>query len=149
MRDAIESFPATAAHIADGAPNEEIRRSRALPGEWIMKIKRRIVGDGFETTEPYRYFSPRYGRAITIPKLFYSDGATGAIDIESDAWIIHDHICRYGVWDDGAPINNWQASTVLSDILWSEGRWCRAIYWWFATWLFGGGAARENGMTPQ
>ena len=109
-------------------------------------IARRVVGDGYETIARYVYRSSRYGKSITIPSRFYSDGATGAIDIESDAWIVHDHICRYGMWDDGSQITNWQASTVLCDILWSEGRWCRAFYWWPTTWLFGGGAARENGM---
>lgn len=110
-------------------------------------IPLRTVGDGYETTREYVYFSHRYGKFITIPAGFYSDGATGALDIDSNAWVVHDHICRYAVWDDGTPINNWQASTVLCDILRDEGRWCRAIYWWPATWLLGGGAARENGMT--
>ena len=93
-----------------------------------------------------RHNSERYGKTVTVPAGYHSDGATGAIDIYSDGWWVHDWLCDHGVWDDGSPCNNWQASTVLSDILRAEGRWVRAIYWWPATWLFGGGKARKNGM---
>ncbi len=110
-------------------------------------IRLRLVGDGYETTVQYRYYSPRYNRYITIPVRFYSDGATRASDLENtDAWIVHDHICRYAVWDDGTPIDNWTASTVLADILWRDGYRVESFWWWWATYLFGGGAARENGM---
>jgi len=128
--------------------------------EFVPKIPRKIVGDGYEVTKRYRFYSRRYNRWLTIPAGFYSDGATNAPDIVSDAWIVHDHICRYGVWDDGTLIDNWTASTVLADILWNEAkviagmglRWegfirrCRSVSWWFATYFFGGGAARKNGM---
>lgn len=112
----------------------------------MRNIKYKEVGDGYEVTEGYFYYSKRYNRRITIPKGFYSDGATGAKDIDSDGWIVHDHICRYAVWDDGTRIDNWTASTVLGDILYSEGYTWRAYYWWWATYLLGGGAARKNGM---
>lgn len=92
------------------------------------------------------YNSPRYGKTVSVPEGYESDGATGAIDIWSEGWWVHDRLCERGTWDDGTMCNNWQASTVLSDILRSEGRWIRAIYWWPATWLFGGGKARDNGM---
>ncbi len=102
------------------------------------------------------YHSPRYNKNVTVPKGYVSDGATGAIDIQSEAWKVHDWLCgNYlgtrpkppgGQWDDGTPCTNWQASTVLSDILKAEGRWIRARYWWAATWLFGGGKARDVGM---
>ncbi len=111
-----------------------------------MKIKYKVVGDGYEVTERYKYYSKRYNRYLTIPLGFYSDGATGAKDVDSNGWIIHDLICRYGVWDDGTKIDNWTASTVLADILWEDGFHFRALSWWFATYLFGGGAARDNGM---
>lgn len=92
------------------------------------------------------YHSPRYGKQVTIPPGYLSDGATGAIDIASESWWVHDRLCDTGTWDDGTPCTNWQASAVLGDILRAEGRWARAIYWRAATWLFGGGKARANGM---
>lgn len=123
-----------------------------------MKIKK--VGDGYEVKKDFTYYSKRYNRNLTISKGFYSDGATMALDIDSDAWIVHDHICRYGRWNDGSKIDNWSASTVLSDILSDEAkslinngkkfqgyiREIRSYYWWLATFLFGGGAARKNGL---
>lgn len=114
------------------------------PGKFISV---KLVGDGYEVTSGYTYYSPRYNRFLTIPEGFYSDGATNALDIpNTDAWIVHDHICRYAVWDDGTKIDNWTASTVLGDILWRDGYHLRAVVWWWATYLFGGGAARDNGM---
>lgn len=110
-------------------------------------IKYKRVGDGYEVTEKHVYYSPRYNRKLTIDEGFYSDGATWAIDIQkTDAWIIHDHICRYARWDDGTRIDNLTASTVLRDLLWRDGYYFRAWYWFWATYLIGGGAARDNGM---
>ena len=94
----------------------------------------------------FTYYSKRYNKKITVPKGYKSDGATGAIDINSKAWWVHDILCEFGKFDDGTPCNNLQASSVLSDILKSEGRWFRARSWFVATWLFGGGKARDNGM---
>lgn len=90
------------------------------------------------------YLSPRYNKKVIVPEGFESDGATGAIDIYSDSWWIHDKLCNTGTWEDGSPCTNWQASTVLSDILREEGHTLRAIYWWPATWFFGGGKCRER-----
>ena len=91
------------------------------------------------------YTSPRYGKKITVPAGFQSDGATGAIDIWSDSWWVHDKICDDPHWDDGAPITAWQAATVLHDILEKEGHWARAWYWRLSTFLLGCKAARRNG----
>ena len=96
--------------------------------------------------EEFTYYSKRYDKSVTVVQGYKSDGATGAFDINSKAWWVHDVLCEYGVWDDGTPCNNWQASSVLSDILKSEGRWFRSRSWFIATWLFGGGKARDNGM---
>ena len=103
-----------------------------------------------------KYYSKRYDKYVTVPEGYLSDGASGAIDIYSDGWFVHDWICgnwlgagpkpKGGEFDDGTKINNRQASQILSDILRSEGRWIRAQYWYTFTWLFGGGKARENGM---
>lgn len=112
----------------------------------MKKIQIEKVGDGYEVIKAYRYYSLRYNRYLSIPLGFYSDGATGAKDVDSDGWIVHDYICRYAKWDDSTPIDNWTASTVLADILWTDGHHFRSVSWWIATYLFGGGAARDNGM---
>ena len=44
------------------------------------------------------------------------------------------------------PITNWQASTILSDILWEEKRWFRSVYWKWFTFFLGCKLARKNGM---
>ena len=93
------------------------------------------------------YRSPRYGKTIIVPEDYPSDGASGpASDIWSQAWWVHDVMCDTGKWEDGSRCTNWQASRVLSDILESEGRWFRKRTWLWSTFLFGGGAARKNGM---
>lgn len=94
----------------------------------------------------YDYYSKRYKKHVEILPGMLSDGATGAFDIISDAWWVHDKICNTGVWADGSKVTNFQCSMVLSDILRSEGRLFRSFGWFFATFLFGGGKARENGM---
>ena len=94
----------------------------------------------------FTYYSWRYDKFVTVKAGFESDGATGARDINSLSWWVHDVLCDFGVFDDGTPCTNWQASMILSDILKAEGRWFRARSWFVATWLFGGGKARDNGM---
>ena len=111
-----------------------------------MKIQTKTVGDGYKVLHQYHYHSNRYKRDIIIPKGFYSDGATDAIDINSDAWIVHDYICRYGIWYGGEKICNFQASMIVYDILKEEGHDIRKYAWFLATFLFGGGQARRNGM---
>ena len=101
----------------------------------------------YECPKKIIYPSVRYGKRITVPEGYKSDGASGpASDIWSDAWWVHDVMCDLGTWDDGTPCTNWQASRILSDILKAEGRWFRARTWLVATFLFGGGKARKNGM---
>lgn len=100
----------------------------------------------YELKRKIYYFSPRYNRAISAEAGERFDGATGAIDINSNSWIIHDVLCRDGCFYDGTPCNNLQASLVLRDILEDEGRWFRKNTWFLATWLFGGGKARDNGL---
>jgi len=94
----------------------------------------------------YVYYSKRYNATVTALVGDVFDGATGALDINSFGWIVHDVLCRDGCFDSGKPCNNWQASKVLADILKSEGRWFRRHTWFVATWLFGGGKARANGL---
>ena len=104
-------------------------------------------GYKYRALNAWTYFSPRYKRAITIPRGFECDGASGpAWDIGSDAWGVHDVLCRLGTWDDKTPLCNWQASSVLGDILRADGHWARASYWKYATLFFGCDAAKANGM---
>lgn len=81
------------------------------------------------------YYSKRYDKYVTIKQGWYSDGATWAIDITSLGWWVHDRLCERCTWDDGTPCTRWQGSKVLSDILKAEGRWARAWYWKYATYL--------------
>ncbi len=74
----------------------------------------------------YPYYSPRYNKTKTLPAGMVSDGATGATDIVSAAWWVHDALLEDGDWDDMSPVSRLQAARVLSDILMSEGRWIRA-----------------------
>lgn len=92
------------------------------------------------------YYSKRYDKYVTVIKDYPSDGASGAIDINSTAWWVHDVLCDKGTFDDGSECNNWQASMILRDILWNEGFWFRSLTWRPMTHLFGGGKARDNGM---
>lgn len=92
------------------------------------------------------YHSPRYDKWVMAKLGDVFDGATGALDIDSRGWIFHDVLCRDGCFEDGTPCNNWQASMVLKDILKEDGKWFRKYTWFAATWLFGGGKARDNGL---
>lgn len=103
-------------------------------------------GYNYVITKDVAYFSKRYGKWVKAKKGEKFDGATGAMDIDSKGWIIHDVLCRDGKFSDGTECTNWQASRILSDILSSEGRYIRSKTWFAATWLFGGGKARRNGM---
>lgn len=105
-----------------------------------------IDGKTYRLEEDAEYYSKRYDKYITLKKGKLSDGATGAMDIHSLGWWVHDKLCDDGVFDDGTECTNLQASTILADILSSEGRWARSKYWWLTTWILGGGKARQNGM---
>lgn len=105
-----------------------------------------ILAKPYVALTEYTYYSKRYGKSATIKKYMRSDGATGAFDIASCSWWVHDQLCDTGEWDDGTKLTNWQCSQVLGDILRSEGRWARARYWRTTTFLAGGGKARKNGM---
>ena len=80
----------------------------------MKQVRYKRVGDGYESLSSYVYYSPRFNRTLTVPTGFYSDGATGARDVDTDAWWVHDVICRYGKWDSGELIDNFTASTVLA-----------------------------------
>jgi hypothetical protein len=102
--------------------------------------------NGYKICQKFSYKSYRYAKAVIINEGTISDGATGAFDIISAGWWVHDELCKTGHWSDGTKCTNLQASTVLHDILKSEGRWFRAKTWFIMTFLFGGGVCRKNGM---
>ena len=79
--------------------------------------------------ENIRYHSKRYNKWVFINKGYISDGATGAMDIRSLSWWVHDKLCETYTWRDGTHCSRKQGSQVLSDILKAEGRWARAWYW--------------------
>jgi len=115
--------------------------------DYITKLKAKDgVVLGYFVTESISYYSKRYDKTIIVSKSDLSDGATSAPDIDSFGWIFHDELCATGKFSDNSKCSNWQASQVLSDILKEESQVVRSFTWKWATWLFGGGKARENGM---
>ena len=105
-------------------------------------------GDGekeYVLCEPIYYYSKRYKKNLTVPEGYHSDGASGALDIHSAGWWVHDKICDNPMWDDCVKITAYQAAQVLSDILFSEGRYFRSLYWKWSTLFFGCFNARKNG----
>jgi hypothetical protein len=103
-------------------------------------------GYNYVLMERIDYYSKRYNKRIVGKIGEFFDGATGGLDIDSRAWIVHDILCRDGTFNDGTKCTNWQASVILSDILKEDGKWFRRYTWFAATFLFGGGKARENSM---
>jgi len=104
----------------------------------LKTIKYHRRNDGrYECDEDYEYYSPRYGKRVHIAKGTLSDGATGALDIHSSAWWVHDELCRTAHWSDLTSVGPWQCACVLSDILWKEGHFLRAVYWKYFTYFLG------------
>lgn len=117
---------------------------------------------------------PYLGWFVLIPKDRESDGATWARDLGAeergwrklwstvvsyfmdtpkdkitDAWFCHDEICLNGyVAINGTKVlvSNFSCSLCLSLLLWRDGYKMESFTWFFATFLFGGGKARKNGM---
>jgi len=121
----------------------------------IVEVNGKIM---YRLNEPFTYYSHRYDKFVTVSTKDLSDGATGAADITSRCWWVHDQLCNTGVFDDGTKCSNWQASQILQDIMVEESppkgweryrpssRYWQSTRWFFATLLFGGGKARENGI---
>ena len=112
----------------------------------------------YRLNESFTYYSKRYDKNVTVDTRELSDGATGAADITSRCWWVHDQLCNTGVFDDGTLCSNWQASQILQDIMVEESppqgweryrpssRYWQSKRWFWATLLMGGGKARENGI---
>lgn len=101
---------------------------------------------GYTVNENIAYFSEKYQEWIGCEKGDRSDGATFAKDLNSFSWLFHDELCNDGTFEDGTPCNNWQASSVVYEILDIEGYWFRKRSWAVGTWIGGGGKARDNGL---
>lgn len=77
-----------------------------------------------------RYWSKRYGKGVTVPIGYRSDGASFiASDIGGISWWVHDWLCDKHEWDDLSYCSSWESSMVLHDILVEQGQWCRAKLW--------------------
>lgn len=109
-------------------------------------LSQETAGMKYELLEDIYYYSERYDEFITVPKGYLSDGASGpALDIHSRAWWVHDWLCDLGTFDSGKTCTVFQAAMVLGDILRSERRLLRSIYWQIAV-LFGcSGLRKKNG----
>lgn len=114
--------------------------------KYMMKTRDRNGKRWYIVMTELWYYSDRYDEWVVCQKHFVSDGATGAYDINSFGWLFHDKLCNTGTFNDTTPCTNWQASTVIYDILKAEGYWFRARSWRYMTFGFGGGKARKNGM---
>ena len=93
----------------------------------------RMENGDYVLDAPLVYYSPRYHKTVTCPAGMIADGATGAEDIVSLGWWVHDRVCKTFEWDDHTECPPWEGSTILHDILLAEGRWFRARSWWLAT----------------
>lgn len=89
-------------------------------------------------TLPYEihWCSERYGKSLTVPRGYLSDGATGVRDIWSEAWWLHDFVCDGNPWNDGTPVSTAQEAWILHDKLKEEKRPIRAVAWGIATFCF-------------
>lgn len=102
----------------------------------IKYEKRAINGElRYVSLEDYTYFSKRFNKSITITKEFISDGATGAKDINSMSWWIHDALSEWEHWDDGSFCSIYDSSLVIYDVLKSEDRYIRAPLWFIGTFV--------------
>lgn len=86
-----------------------------------------------------QYHSKRYDKILSVLVGTKSDGATGWVDLkDSLSWWVHDEATKdYACWDDGTPLNNTQASFIISDILKEENRPVLARLEFTATLLYG------------
>ncbi len=120
----------------------------------MFKINRGFISKYFQTIdredqvwyillEKLIWLDKATDKFITVPKYFISDGASGAIDIKSKGWWIHDWLCEENGYDDGTYCNNWNASRILSGILFSERRPFRSLYWRVSTFILGGKHLRK------
>jgi len=95
-----------------------------------------VEGKRFELLSPILHYSDRYRKLVFVKAGYMSDGASGARDIASQGWWVHDILCDKKAWADGTPCSAWQSSVVLYDIMKSEGYTLSAPAWAFFTFAF-------------
>jgi hypothetical protein len=116
-----------------------------MPLRTYKKIPEDKDGNKYIRLTYLLYHSKMFNQDVEIKVGDLSDGASGAFDIPSESWWVHDQLCKTGTWLGGDKLCNFTASTVLANILFSEGHYRRSFYWWWATFWFGGGECRKNG----
>lgn len=95
------------------------------------------VGDTYINDKRIDYFSPRYKKHVIVELSYKSDGATGARDVLTDGWWVHDVLKEFKVFADGSRCSNWKASHILRDILLRDGFYVRANTWFISTLAWG------------
>ena len=107
--------------------------------DYIKPIKTGAgVTIGYKVIKDKTYHSKRYNKNIDIKTTDKPyDGATGAFDIDSFAWVFHDVLKRELKFSDGSGCSNWQASFVIYDILKEDGFGFRARTWYISTLVWG------------
>lgn len=120
----------------------------------------------YENKQIIAYTDKDTGKTLTVPPRYLSDGATRGFDVCPPSFFAHDWGCgnyfgmgpipKGGVWDDGTRMTNYELSSLHSRMLrdCAKGKSCprklllyaMSIWRWPATFLFGGGVARNNGM---
>jgi hypothetical protein len=117
---------------------------------WITEEERKVIqcpeDHKWRLDTAFSWYAERYDEEVLCEVGMTSDGATCAMDIESIGWWVHDKLCETGRWLSGKRLCNFEASTVLFDILRAEGHKWRDFWWFLTTFLGGGGEARKNGM---
>lgn len=101
----------------------------------MKKVKFKKVKGKYICIENFTYNSKRYNKYIVVHKGYPSDGATGAKDINSNGWWVHDILSEYNRFSDGSHCSILQSSWVLHDILKEEDRCIRAKTWFVATFV--------------
>lgn len=93
---------------------------------------------GYILLEDFWYYSERFDEWIHLEQGMFSDGASGAYDIHSASWWVHDKLTMYDqcYFLSGDSVSNYEASMILKDILSEEGRTFRSYSWFFSTWFY-------------
>ncbi len=101
----------------------------------MKRIEYTVIDERYICSKEFTYYSKRYDKNVIVKRGYDSDGATGAKDIRSNSWWVHDVLSEYNQFSDGSHCSILQSSWVLHDILKEEGRYIRAKTWLVATFI--------------